>query len=443
MYLTSFVFLLGFAGGLLAALVRHPIFGLLTYVAVFYLHPPSRWWGAAMPDLRWSLTAAAVTLAAVLMRKDQRASLPLFRHKVMVGLVLCVLWLALQTAWALDVELHLELVGLFAKYLLLIFLIYRCVDSERHLRWFVWMHILGCFYLGWIAYSEYEGGRFEDFGGPGIGEANSGALQIVTGILIAASMFIAGKLRERAVLVACMPFLVNAMIVTVSRSAFLAAGFGGLVFNLFAPLRFRKLVRIASVLGIVLFVLLTNPLYWTRMGSLKHAGEQVEDVDTGTSRLVLMEAQLKMFAAHPLGCGHRCTALLSTAYLDDIWLSGPEDNRGRSSHSTVLTMLVEHGIVGLVLYALYVVWAWRAMRRLWRQFRGQEGFIPIIIPGIAASLAAVTIGDLFVDYLKMEVRLWLIALAMVLVRMHATALQEKPAGSSAPAPALAATPTRP
>ena len=52
--MTAIIFLLLFAGGLGLCLFRHPIYGLYTYVAVFYLHPPSRWWAAALPDLRWS-----------------------------------------------------------------------------------------------------------------------------------------------------------------------------------------------------------------------------------------------------------------------------------------------------------------------------------------------------------------------------------------------------
>ena len=40
---------------------------LLTYVAVFYLSPADRWWGQdALLEVRWSLSAAAVTLVAIL-----------------------------------------------------------------------------------------------------------------------------------------------------------------------------------------------------------------------------------------------------------------------------------------------------------------------------------------------------------------------------------------
>ena len=90
-------------------------------------------------------------------------------------------------------------------------MIYRTVDSERHLRWFLWAHVLGCFYLSWIAFTSYSSGRFEEFGGPGINEANAAANQLVTAILVAASLFLAGGFRQKALATGVMPFLVNAL----------------------------------------------------------------------------------------------------------------------------------------------------------------------------------------------------------------------------------------
>lgn len=417
MSLTAAIFLLGFVAGCILALVRNPIYGLTTYVAVFYLHPPSRWWGQVLPDLRWSLIAAGVTLLAVLIAKRPGHSIPLFRYRVMVGLIVFLAWLGLQTFWALDLETHMELLTIFAKYALLVALIYKCVNSEENLRLFLWTHVLGCAYLGWIVFTTYDGGRFEGFGGPDINEANSGALQIVTGMLVAASLFLAGKLREKAMLFGCLPFIVNALVATLSRSGFLAAGAGGIMFNFFAPAKFRKRVVVLSVLGAVLFMLLTNPLYWTRIGSIQYAGEEVAGVDTGAGRLTLIEAQWRMFKEYPFGCGHRCTAVLSPDFLDDSALTGTGENRARSSHNTAMTMLVEQGIPGLVLYLMLLIWIFRAIRTVRRRLHHQVGFLPTLFPAIASILGAITLGDLFVDYLKLEVRLWFIGILTALLSM--------------------------
>jgi O-antigen ligase len=420
--LTGLIFLAGFFTGCVLAFARHPIFGLMTYVAVFYLHPPSRWWGASMPDLRWSMFAAVVTLVALLIRKKEvKPDLPVFSHKVMIGLVMFFVWTLIQSLWALDAQLHSELVVLFAKYILLVALIYKCVDSEKNLRLFLWTHVLGCLYLGWLTYTTYRGGRFEGFGGPGIDEANSGGLQIVTGIFVASSLFLMGSMKERLGLFGTMPFIINALITTISRSGFLATGCGGLIFNFFSPKPLRKVVRVLSVLAIALFLLLTNDTYWGRIESLKHRGEAVEGVDTGAKRLEIMEAQWRMFLAHPLGCGHRCTAVLSTRYMGDHLLTGRDENKARSSHNTFMTLLVEQGVPGALLYVLMLLWIARKLLSLRRQYSAETSFVSQLLPAMAAILGAITIGDMFVDYLKFEARLWFLAILMVIVRQTVVA----------------------
>ena len=71
MSLTAIAFAITYVGGLLAGLFWRPIYAFYTYVAVFYLHPPDRWWGSDLPDLRWSLIAAIVTLISTLRLDSQ------------------------------------------------------------------------------------------------------------------------------------------------------------------------------------------------------------------------------------------------------------------------------------------------------------------------------------------------------------------------------------
>jgi hypothetical protein len=188
---------------------------------------------------------------------------------------------------------------------------------------------------------------------------------------------------------------------------------------------------VLSVLAVVLFMMLSNPFYWSRIGTITLAGEQVEGVDTGSGRLVLINAQLEMFQAYPFGCGHRCTAVLSRSYLDDSMLTGQGEDRARSSHSTYLTMLVEHGVVGVLLHLALLLWIVSALRRLKRHCADREGFLPTLLPAVAGAMGAIAVGDLFVDYLRMEVRLWFVATLMVMLNLAAA---EERAGAVAAAP---------
>lgn len=418
--LTAGAFLAAYAAGCLLALFRHPIFGLVTYVGVFYLHPPVRWWGGLLPDMRWSLLAACVTLVSLMIHSPDKKGPRLFDHGLMTGALLFLAWIGLQTLWALDRPTHIELVTLTAKYVLLLVLIYKCVDSELHLRYFLWAHAAGCFYFGMIVFSSYIGGRFEGFGAPGVDEANSGSLQIVTGVIVTFVLFLSGKWIQKAVAVVFMPFTLNALVATISRSGFLALGISGLLFNLFTPLKYRKLVRVLSIAGLVLFLSLTNANYWDRIDTLLVAGEKIEGEDTGFGRVVLMQAQLQMFAEHPLGCGHRCTAVLSPEYLEDRFLTGTGEQRARSSHNTFLSLLVEQGIPGGIFYCLLLFWVARLLLKMRGPMRAKSGFTANVYTGLVAILGAIFVGDMFVDYLKYETRVWFLGILMVLYRLHCT-----------------------
>jgi O-antigen ligase len=421
--LTGLLFVVAFLWGAVAAFVRHPVYGLVTYIGVFYLHPPSRWWGQGLlHDVRWSLLAAAIAVVAVTVNPPKQSTAPILRSGPFWAFVAFIAWIALQGLWAKDAEAHADLLTIYLKFLVVMYLFCRCIDSEQALAKVFWAHVLGCFYLGWLAYTSYGGGRFEDFGGPGIGEANAAALQMVTGAVVAGSLFLASDGRVRIALLVIIPIIVNAVVTTISRSGFLAAGVAGLVYNLFTPARYRARVGVLSVLALVLFALLTNPIYWTRIGSLKYRGEEVEGVDTGGGRLVIIEAQWKMFRLHPLGCGHMCTTVLSPGFLEESRLT----DGARSSHNTFMTMLVDHGIPGGVFYLGMLAWIVSIVRATSKQVRGLTGMLPLALPAIAAALGAITIGDLFVQYPKFEARVWFISLLPVLTHLVVRARQPGP-----------------
>jgi len=418
MSLTAAIFVLLFTAGCLMALARHPVYGVMTYVIMFYVSPSDRWWGQGVTQgTRWALIAAVVTALAILIHRPKSPNIPLVRQPLMWGYIAFVAWVAIQSGWAVYPDLHRELLIYYLKYIVAMYLIYRSIDSEVNLKRVIWAHVLGCAYISWVAFSLASGERFDNFGGAGIGDANSGALTIVTGILAAASLFVASSTKARLVLVGIMPFLVNAIVATISRSGFLAFVTAGLAYNYFAPRKYAKWIKILSLVGLVLFLALTNPVYWARIQSLKYEGQHVEGVDTGAKRLVLMQAQLQMAHKYPYGCGSRCTDYLSPQYLDSKQLAGAPGEQSRSSHNTFMTMLVDHGIPGAIAYVLMVGWILSALRRLRRDCASRDDVLAQILPAVAGGLLAITVGDMFVQYPKLEVRFWLLTIVMSMLSM--------------------------
>ena len=424
MSFTGVAFVLVFLIGCTLAFLRHPVWGAALYVSTFFVGPQQHWWGQGMlAEVRWAYIAAIVTLLAILFNRNGRApSIPLTRHGAFWLMALFVVWLAVESLWALAPAEQWTLLTYYFKFTVALALIYRCVDSEESLKVLLWTLFGCCFYLGWIAYTSYSGGRFEDFGGAGLSEANAAALALSSGALLGASLFLAGRMGQRLVVVGGMPFILNGIVTTISRSGSLALAAGGLVFNLFAPRRLAGQVRVLSVLAVILFLILAGSSYWLRMQSLEHAGQNVEGLDTGEDRVEIIKAQFRMFAAHPFGCGAACTAVLSPRYLPARYLSrAPQGEQAeRASHNTFMTMLVEHGIPGALFYLALLAWTLRSVRRLARGYRDETGFAAVVFPGVVGVLGGILIGDMFVSYARFEIRYWCLALLMAMLAMQAS-----------------------
>jgi hypothetical protein len=168
--------------------------------------------------------------------------------------------------------------------------------------------------------------------------------------------------------------------------------------------------------------LLTNAVYWSRIETIKYRGQEVEGRDTGSGRLVIIERQLQMSKAHPLGCGHMCTTVLSPSYMDASMLSGG----ARASHNTFMSMLVDHGIPGAAFYLAMLLWILRSVRLLAARLKDDDDFLATVFPAVAGVLGAITVGDMFVQYMKFEARFWFLGLLMVLLHFSGDRVRTGP-----------------
>lgn len=424
MSISGLLFFAGFLVLMGMALLRHPRYGLYAYIAVFYLHPPSRWWGAMLPDLRWSLLAALVTLIAVWRwHGDDEMDEPResWRSSGGAKLLICyTLWLWIQNFWALSPEEHLDASILFTKYIILFYLVYRIVNSTTEMRTFFVVHVLGCFYLGWLAWGANFSGRLEGVGGPGIDEANAMAMQLGTAVMCGSMLVLVGPRMARWPALLAMPFILNAMVLTGSRGAFLALVTGGLVLWRYKPKTHRMAFYMLAGLALVLGSMLANQAFWERMGTMKTGLEDESQMDDSAfSRIVIVKAQAQMALAYPLGTGHRGTAILSPYYIEDRYLTSSSDGTGprqRSSHNTFMTTLSEQGFPGAIMFLGMCGWAYLTIRRIRRLQSADEELDAGAVANtavLAAVLMLMFVAGIFVDYLKMEVQIWFLALLAV------------------------------
>lgn len=414
---TALLFLLAFFIGLVMAVVRHPFYGLYTYIGTFYVHPPSRWWGAELPDLRWSLIAACVTLVSMLTlprSPDRPAWLSTTGPKL---LLIYVAYMYIQTPFALSYTEQVEGLTLFTKYLILTYLICRLVRTEDDVTNFLMAHIIGCIYFGYLAFgATFSGGRLEGVGGPGVDDSNTMSMHMATGVICAAMIMLVRSDWRRYVCLAGMPFILNTIVLAGSRGSFLGLLGGGGVVVLFRKYTNKWLFWVMAVLGMILLGMLAHATFWERMGTIDDAARNPTTVDTSVeSRVELFKAQFEMFKDHPFGAGHNGTAIQSADHLDSRYLS----KGARASHNTFMAMLINQGIIGAILYFLMIAWVFRSIIRLRRNLKDAES--PIFAAHVAAiggSLAVTLLAGIFTNYLKAEVQIWMIALLASLLMMN-------------------------
>lgn len=410
---TAAVFLVAFLAMAVMAFARSPMYGLYCYVAIFYVNPVDRWWGGDLPTERWSLLAGLIMLAATLRLTPNPDRTPWYRATAAGYLIAMTLWLWVQNLWALESAVHLEASVLFTKYVLLYYLMYRLLDSEEALWSLLRAHTLGCMFLGWLVLLAPDTGRLEGVGGPGINEANALGMQLATGSLAAGALLFHRSWWSRGIALACLPLILNGLVQTESRGAFLALVAGGLLFLYFSPARSRRHLVLLGIVGVALLIPRIPEQYWERLNTISAVTDESAEVDRSTEiRLNLFKAQWQMFLDYPMGSGHRGTASLSPRYLtdEDLTTSGGESaTRARSSHSTYFTVLAEQGVPGVLLFATVCLWILRTARSVHKAILAGTDTGPgrAMLLGTAVGTLAVTlVAGLFTDYFKTEVFVW-------------------------------------
>ena len=436
----ALAYLLLCAACTLLAFKRHPIYGFYFYLASFYVHPPSRWWNYMLPSVRWSLISAVVAVLAVLIHRGRLRGKPFWMTNppaTILTIYAILMWV--QCAWALDLETHLEGATKFAKYLVAFWLVYRLVDTKETLRDLMFAHAAGCTLLGILCqFVGRDGNRLDGVGGPGLDDANTLGMYLATGIIVSLGIFLTSKDWRRWASLGMMVLILNGFVLANSRGSFLGLVAGGLVLLFCKAREHRKMFWVLALAGLVGFSAIVDKTFVDRMFTIGDVVEDSEDADmSARSRLELYKAQLRMAADYPMGVGFRGTATLSARYLDRRWLArdnGADDpDAARTSHNTLMTTLVEQGVLGLLLFLALVAWLLVAVLRVrGMNKRGTDADLITLSAATCGALIVVIVAGSATDYLMAEVQFWLFAALVSAFQL---------AGAASPAPRQAGSAT--
>lgn len=416
MSLTALFFLSLFFLGLILAFVKHPIYGTYSYLLVLYMGPGEAWWSMSLPDLRWSLLSAFITLIACIFHKSPVSRPAWYQFRSIHWLILFSIWVWIQSFWALSMDYHLFLASLFSKYVLLYVILYLSFTDLDKIRDFFFFHIAGCFYWGILAYQNPGYGRLEKIGFGDLSGSAFASMQISTGLVFAGFAFLSLVSFKRWFAFLSLPFMLNAIVLMATRGAFIGLLGGALASLFFSPKSKRLIIIGYGILGGILLFYLSNDLFLERMSTIP-VGEQQEMEASAASRLDVAAANLRMARDYPMGVGHRGNDVLSPIYMPAEILTSRDGESLRSAHNTIMAILVDHGLIGIGLIMLF---HWSIIRSVIRLRNSvfsspeENKELEVYIGAFGVSLVVYWANAQFANFIKAEVIIWIAAMLSAL-----------------------------
>lgn len=324
--------------GSIPAIFLQPHIGILMWSWLGYMNPHRISWGFAT-EFPFAMIVGLITLVALLFSKESKR-IPWTRETIL--LLLFILWMLVTTLFALHSDLAWIQMEKIAKIQVMIFLTLILINSRERLHALAWVIALSLGFYG------VKGGIFTITSGGGyhvmgpnntfIGGNNEiGLALIMTVPLMRYLQLNAQKIWVKNGLIAAMVLTAIAILGTQSRGALLGAA--AMASVMFFKSRQKILVLILLVFAIP-FALSFMPQSWyDRMGTIKTYDED--------------ESAQGRFRAWRFA--------FNTALDRPVTGGGFEVFAGQTdAHSIYFEILGEHGFVGLALFLLLGLFAWRA-----------------------------------------------------------------------------------
>lgn len=340
----------------------NPIWGVVTYMLVYQIHPPDTWWGMPLTalGLRFSMLAAVFTLLGMFTGRkhvpEVRPAFTAWEWGVLALVVIAAMNLAIGVGYG---PRTLQMFEKLWKVLLFVLILGRLATTRHNLRLVVWALVVGSLYVGYDAFtapsSSFWLGRLEQIGGPDFSTTSGAAAYMAAMLPIVGTAFLIAR-RWRWRLLACVSgvLLINAIILCRTRSAFVGLLFGALSAVMVTPRVRRYRIYLLLIIGAAGAFSLTDDYFLDRMGTLTDKQALAED-PAAVTRTEIWWISLRILSDHPLGIG-------TGNFTKVVGLYSPEHYK-RATHNTLITCFVELGIQGGIVFVLMIMGSVRMLYR--------------------------------------------------------------------------------
>ena len=362
MSLTAIGFWLLYTAGVGGALLM-PLAGVLLYILIYHVNPEYQWWGESVraTGLRTSMTVAAATIIGIFLRWPRlHPGARQFPAPAQIALAILALALASLT-WGYGAgERGVYQVEKFAKIMIFVLILIRCVRQPQHYHLVIVAWICGLTYIGYQSWGNvggFSGGRLtRGVGGPDFADSSGLAVHLVASLpLIGAMFFMARRWWSRGLLLIAGALTVNTIIMTRTRNVVAGLAAMSIVAVFALPRGYRRKGLMAIFVGTLLAVQLADPNWWDRMATVFRYSQD----EAAMSRLRYWSAAIEMVGDFPLGIGIGNYHEAVKEYLPDLQIA-------RSAHSSYFVCLAELGYLGFMLLITLLAVTLRQLNRVRR-----------------------------------------------------------------------------
>lgn len=370
------------------------------------MNPHRLTWGAAF-DYEFAQIIGITTLAAIVLRSDSWR-IP-FNRTVVVWLAL-VLWMNVTTYYSLvpdDAWVEWDQV---MKIQLFAFITLLLMQSRQRINLLIGVIILS------IGFYSFKGGIFalltgsehRVYGPPGTFIADNNDLGLAALMVLPMMIYVLTQLQSRyqkAIVLGVIGLSILAILTSQSRGAFLAV----IATIIFLWWRSRRKMTVAVVIAVLAPVLFFSmPDHWhERMQSIT----AYEQDGSALGRINAWYYAYNLALDRPLvGGGFQ-------AFDPELFrIYAPEPDRFHDSHSIYFETLGEHGFVGLTLFLLLGIFAFRSASRTIKLTNGiADLYWANVLSGmLQASLIAFAVGGAFLGRAYFDLYYHIVAIIVLL-----------------------------
>ena len=391
--------------GSLPFILQRPFVGVLVWCWLGFMNPHILCWGFAR-GFPFAQIVAITTLASILLNKEPK-QIPWTRETKV--LLLFIIWMFITTCFALNSAGAWAQWNKVWKIQLMIFVTLMIVRTPEQLKALVWITALSIGFYGVKGgiFTITTGGGHMVLGPPTTFIAVRGAIALALNMTIPLMRYLqlnTQRVWVRHGLTAAMVLTAFAIIGTQSRGGFL----GAIVVGLFLTLKSRKKI-LYTVLAVIVAVSIVSfmPSEW---GERMHTIQTYEQDGSAMGRINAWKFAYNLASDRLIfGGGFECFR----GWLFDQYAPTPDDVH--DAHNIFFEVLGEHGFVGLFLYLLLLLFAWRTGSWIIRNAKNnpETKWMADLASMVHVSIAAYVAGGSFVGLAYFDYYYHLIAILVV------------------------------